>query len=115
MQLDTAALVSATEDVVKASLAPANIDAECARIGAAAAKHVDVKRAFGPLAASLTKAELERAQEAFSGPDVVNLPEAPTVWRASNVLSLMAQRSDLAPERREDFERYAGALLKAAA
>jgi hypothetical protein len=115
MRLDTEATLSATVDVVRAALKPANRTAKLDRIRAAAAERVDSKHAFSSVARNLTKAELEKAQESFAGPDVVNLPEAPTRWRASNVLSLLAQHKDVAPERREDLERLAGAMLKAAA
>lgn len=117
MQLDTDATLSAVKDLVKASFDPAARAARVARIAAAASERTDARGAFSSVARNLTKAELEAATEAFSGPDVVNLPEAPTRWRASNVLSFLAQRPDQPAERREDLERLAGALLnvKAAA
>ncbi len=115
MQLDTRATVSAVRDVVRDVLSPQKRGQLAGRIAAAASERTDSARAFGSLAKSLTKDELAKAKEAFDGPDVVNLPEEPTRWRASNVLSLMAQFKGIAPERREDLERMAGALLKTAA
>lgn len=112
---DTAATVSATRDVVRDVLSPEKRATLADRIRAAAETRTDAAHAFGTLAKSLTKEELQKARDAFDGPDVVNLPAEPTKWRASNVLSLMAQFKGLAPERREDLERMAGSLLRAAA
>jgi hypothetical protein len=114
MRYDTKATLSATVDMIRSAFLPANRDKLVARIAAASAERIEGRGAFSAVARNLTKAELESATEAFEGPDVLNLPEAPTRWRASNVLSLMAQQSSIAPERREELERLAGSMLKAA-
>jgi hypothetical protein len=112
MQLDTEATVSAVEDVVKSVLSPEGRAATVGRINNAAATRVDGKVPFGPAQRQLTKAELEKATELLDGPDVLNLPPERSVWRASNVLSLMARYEGVSPERREELERLAGSLLK---
>jgi hypothetical protein len=47
--------------------------------------------------------------DAFESPDVINLPEGNTAWRASNAISWVARQTKDA-ELRLDLERAAGAL-----
>ena len=48
--------------------------------------------------------------DAFESPDVINLPEGGTAWRASNAISWVARNTEDA-ELRIDLERAAGALV----
>jgi hypothetical protein len=112
--LDTKATVSAVKDATKALLGPDKVTQTVERCKALAVKEVDWAKAKSDLAKKLTKDELRRVDEAFTGPDVVNLPEGTTVWRASNALSWLANAAESA-ERKLELERAAGALLKEAA
>lgn len=109
-QKDTETMVLATGDVVKAALGDGVQDRLLNSVNAANEREVSVKDLKTRLASALSKDELRRVEEAFTGPDVVNLPPGNTAWRASNALSWVAQTVE-DPERRLDFERYAGALL----
>lgn len=110
-QLDTAAMVSATKDVVRAAIGQDARDRVLGRIAAADAKAIegDPVRA-GRLANALTKTEQKRARELFDGPEVVLLPPEKTAWRLSNALSWMANEAD-DPMRRMELERLAGEAI----
>jgi hypothetical protein len=62
---------------------------------------------------SLTKGEVEQVTTAFNSPDVENLPPGNTDWRLSNALSWVAGQTQDA-ERKLDFMKLAGAVIKAA-
>jgi hypothetical protein len=110
LALDTQANVSALRDVVKAALLPAKIDSLIARIDAAQAKEVNWGGLKTRLAKALNKGEMTAAETAFLGPDVENLPPAPTLWRASNALSWIAKTAT--PDRALELEKLAGGILE---
>lgn len=107
-QLDTAAMVSATRDVVRAAISDDSRARVLSRIAKADETVVsgDVIRT-GRLANALTKTEQKRARDLFEGPEVVLLPPERTKWRLSNALSWMANEAD-DPARRLELERLAG-------
>lgn len=112
--LDTKASISAMRDVIRGLLSPAKVQGTVEKIEALAQQVVSwdkVKAQFGKV---LTKDELRRVDEAYNGPDVVNLPPGDTAWRASNALSWIANSTDNA-ERRLELEKLAGTVLKKAA
>ena len=56
-----------------------------------------------------SKATVKAVVDAFTGPDVVNLPAGDTAWRGSNAISWIARNTQDA-EQRLDLERLAGSL-----
>jgi len=109
-ELDTAATVSAAKDVVKGGLSDEHVENLMARVRDANEKEVDWGGIKGRLGKILTKDELRRVDEAFKGPDVVNLPPGETAWRASNALSWIANALE-DDQRKLDFEKIAGGLI----
>jgi len=107
---DTKANILASKDIVKGALGPGGQERVFSTIRAAAEKKIEWATVRGRLSKALTKDELRRVDEAFTGPDVVNLPAGDTAWRASNALSWIAQTID-DPDRKIDFERLAGSLV----
>jgi hypothetical protein len=59
---------------------------------------------------TLPKQVQKSVVDAFESPDVINLPEGNTAWRASNAISWVARHTEDA-EMRLDLERAAGALV----
>jgi hypothetical protein len=59
---------------------------------------------------ALPKQVQKSVVDAFESPDVINLPEGNTAWRASNAISWVARHTEDA-EMRLDLERAAGALV----
>jgi hypothetical protein len=110
-ELDTKTTVSAVKDVVRGQLTEAKQVGLLDALRRAGEEEVDWAKIKGQLAKSLSKDELRRADEAFTGPDVVNLPPGNTAWRASNALSWIAHTVDTA-DRKLELEKIAGGLLK---
>lgn len=110
-QLDTAAMVSATKDVVRYAIGDDARARVLGRIAAADEKAIegDPVRA-GRLANALTKTEQKRVKDLFEGPEVVLLPPEKTAWRLSNALSWMANEAE-DPMRRMELERLAGEAI----
>lgn len=108
--LDTKTMVSAVKDVVRGALGPKKIDSLVERINQANAQEVNWQSLKGRLAKALTKDELRRTEESFTGPDVENLPPGNTLWRASNAISWILQSTESA-DRRLELEKLAGGLL----
>jgi hypothetical protein len=109
-ELDTEATVSAAKDVVTSGLSDEHIEGLMARVRAANEKEVDWSGIKGRLGKVLTKDEVRRVDEAFKGPDVINLPPGETAWRASNALSWIANTLD-DDQRKLEFEKIAGGLI----
>ena len=110
-RLDTETNVSATRDTVRELLSPQRVNAIQAVIKGAAEKKVEWNKLSPKIIAALTKSEQELAHEMFDGSDdIVMLPPQRTIWRASNVLSWIAGRTEDA-DHRLDLERAAGELL----
>lgn len=110
-ELDTRTMTSAVGDVVRSTMSEGGARGLLNRIVVANQKEADWNHLRVRLEKALTKDELQKTEDAFTGPDVLNLPPGATVWRASNALSWVAQTAE-DPERRLDLERVAGSLLK---
>jgi hypothetical protein len=110
-ELDTATMASATRDIVAGILSPKAIDDQCNLVRSAHSRETDWHQAFRSIR-SLTKAEENKAKDAFEGEDTVMLPPGKTVWRFSNALSWVANTcSD--PERKLELQQVAGSVLAA--
>jgi hypothetical protein len=109
---DTATMVSATTDVVRALLAPAAIEKRINVIKAAAATEVNSAAMFKKIGALLTKGEKEAVKQAYEGDDVLMLPAGQTAYRFSNALSWVAN-SVKDEERKLDLQAAAGAIVAA--
>lgn len=109
-ELDTSTMVSATRDVVTASLGRTAVEEQLATVRAAHSAEVDWSSAWRRLSRELNKQEQKSVKDAFDGPDVLHLPVGRTPWRLSNCLSWLAN-SSADPERKLDLQRLAGAVL----
>ncbi len=111
LDLDHRTLSSATTDVVRALLSPSAVDERVSKVQAAAAQETTFEAAWSRVGKALTKSEKERAKNAYEGPDVLNLPEGPTLWRFSNALSFMANEKGVSPDRKLELQHLAGAVV----
>lgn len=109
---DTKTMVSATADIVRSTLGPAAIQRRAAAIQAAHSSETSFAKAFQKIGAALTKSEQQAAKEAFEGPEALMLPAGNTLWRASNALSWIANKTDDA-ERKLELQQAAGKILAA--
>lgn len=109
-ELDTKATVSALRDVVRAQLTEARQEGLLQQISKADAEEVDWAKLKVRLSDKLTKDELRRVDESFTGPDVINLPAGNTAWRASNALSWLAHSVE-SGDRKLELERLAGGMM----
>jgi hypothetical protein len=109
-RLDHETTKSATFDAVKAVFSQERRDSIVARIKKAADSGITFK-GLAHLKTLLSKEEYRQAEDAFNGPDIVNLPEGETTWRASNALSWIAQAKTVTPVRRLELERMAGQIV----
>jgi hypothetical protein len=107
-KLDSKASVSALRDVVKGVLGPAGRDAITESIRAANTKDFTAAQ-LANVVRTQSKATVKAVVDAFTGPDVVNLPAGDTAWRGSNAISWIARNTQDA-EQRLDLERLAGSL-----
>lgn len=82
-------------------------------IKAAQGTKIDPKGRAESLKKVLTKTEAEKVVEAFNSPDVENMPAGNTLWRWSNAISWVGGHTEDA-DRRLDFERLAGEVIKPA-
>lgn len=110
--LDTRTMVGATTDIVRSTLGPAAIEKRAEAIKVLHASETSFEKAFSKVGAALTKAEQKAAKEAFDGPDQIMLPPGKTLWRASNALSWIANKTDDA-ERKLELQQAAGKILAA--
>jgi hypothetical protein len=108
-RLDTAASVSALRDVVRGALGPAARDRMIEHVRAAHDRAMS-KTQLSTATRTLPKQVQKSVVDAFESPDVINLPEGNTAWRASNAISWVARHTEDA-ELRLDLERAAGALV----
>jgi hypothetical protein len=108
-RLDTAASVSALRDVVRGALGPAGRDRMIEHIRAAHDRAMS-KAQLSTATRTIPKQVQKSVVDAFESPDVINLPEGNTAWRASNAISWVARHTEDA-ELRLDLERAAGALV----
>ena len=108
---DTQAQVGALGDVVRGALGPKGVSAVLDSIRQADEKKVEWKAVSNLIGRRLLKDELKLARDAFESDDVINLPAAKSVWRASNAISWIAGKVE-DQDRRLDLERLAGAVLR---
>lgn len=108
--LDTARMSSAISDIVKSQLSAERINGMQDVIRRADAEEVDARQVGALLKKYLHKGEIERATEAFEGPDVELLPAGNTMWRASNAISWLAGMTT-EPERKLELMKAAGAVM----
>lgn len=112
--LDTARMSSAISDIVKSQLSIDRINGVQDVIRRADAEKVDARQVGALLKKYLHKGEVDRAIEAFEGPDVELLPAGNTMWRASNAISWLAGMTT-EPERKLELMKAAGAVMGRAA
>lgn len=110
--LDTDTMVSATRDIVRAALGPAQVEKRLAVVKHAHEQEVSFAAAWKAVGTSLTKAEQSAVKDAFESKDVVMLPAGNTKWRFSNALSWVANQAENA-DRQIELQRAAGAALAA--
>lgn len=112
-ELDTATVVSAVRDLVPQSIGEKAIEQRCELIKRADARQLKWSDVKEKLARKLLKGELEEVKNLFESEDVgiQSLPEKPSAWRLSNVLSLLANRAE-DNEKRLELQSYAGEVLK---
>lgn len=108
--LDTQASMSALRDVMQATLSKGAVEKVCQAIQAAQSQGVEWRNVKGALGKRLLKGELDEAEKLFKSEEVVTLPAGQSRWRASNVLSWMAGKSE-DPNRKLDLQRLAGEIL----
>jgi hypothetical protein len=115
IEADARASALALRDAAAHALSPAKVDLMIETIRAANATKIDPKNRVETLRKTLTKGETEKVVEAFNSPDVENMPAGNTLWRWSNAISWVGGHDVEDPDRRIDFERLAGDVLKPAA
>jgi hypothetical protein len=108
-RLDTAASVSALRDVIRGAFAPGGRDRMLDGIRAAHERSMNTAQLTAATRA-LPKLVQKSVIDAFESPDVINLPEGNTAWRASNAISWVARHTEDS-ELRLDLERAAGSLV----
>jgi hypothetical protein len=109
-RLDTAASVSALQDVVRGALGPKVRNSLTESIRAAAGADYGKGQLAALVAKVGTKDQVKAVVGAFESEDVINLPAGKTAWRASNAISWVARHTEDA-ERRLDLERLAGSVV----
>ncbi len=100
-------------DAAATAMSEAKVDRMIEGIRAANETKIDPKARVESLRKTLTKGETELVVEAFKSPDVENMPAGNTLWRWSNAISWVGGTLDDA-DRRIDFERLAGDVIKPA-
>jgi len=115
--LDTETQASAVKDLIAGFLAPARVNEEMDRVRKAAEEAVDVKDVFQILYRknSITKAEKNELIDVYNTPDVEMLPPGNNLWRASNAVSLFAQKEGVTDYRAVELQNLAGDMLDAVA
>jgi hypothetical protein len=108
-RLDTAASVSALRDIVRSTFTPNARDSLMTRIREAHERAM-TKVQLTSATKTLPKLLQKSVVDAFDSPDIINLPEGNTAWRASNAISWIA-RNTQDSELRLDLERTAGSLV----
>jgi hypothetical protein len=114
-EADTKTIISATRDVVKHALEPANVHTRLDVIAEANNKQVDAPSLLEGLrkASKMTKAEMTGISEKFTSAEVELMPAGNTAWRLSNAISLFAQSAD--DYRSRELEALAGEVAGLAA
>ncbi len=82
----------------------------CGLIKKAHEEKVSPTQVKGFLKQHLNKGEAKAVSDAFSGPDVINLPPGENRWRLSNAISLLARETEN-EHRSLELQQIAGKLV----
>lgn len=110
---DAKASALALRDAAATAMSETKVKAMIEGIKAANEMKIDPKARAESLKKTLNKGEVESVVQAFNSPDVENMPAGNTLWRWSNAISWVGGHLDDA-DRRIDFERIAGDVMKPA-
>jgi hypothetical protein len=108
--LDSQTTVSALKDVIRIQLDSKSLTNRMDAVRKANDKGITADQARELLKKTLNKGEAEAAFNAYTSPDVYNLPAGNTAWRLSNAISWIAGQTE-EPERKLDLMRAAGDVL----
>ena len=110
-QLDTDTMTSAVNDLVRHNFLPEKVEQNMEVIREAATAENDIAKVFATLQRGnkITKAEKKEIVELYNSPEVELLPPGNNLWRASNAISLFAQKQGDA--REFELQSIAGDLL----
>lgn len=111
IEADAHASALALRDAAASATSPKKIAALIEGVKAANEQKIDPKNRVETLKKTLNKGEVEQVVQAFNSPDVENMPAGNTLWRWSNAISWVGGGLPDA-DRRIDFERLAGDVLK---
>lgn len=110
-KLDTEAMVSAVQDIVRGVLGPKKINETVALIGKALEERIDPKQAWEELPKlGLLKGDVDKVKDIFLNGGVEELPVGTTRARLANAISWFAKSAET-PERRLELEQAAGEYL----
>lgn len=109
-ELDTKANASALKDIVWNTLSPERVNGYLEQIRIASQDEITGKDVGRILKAKLTKSEIEKVQELFDGPDVINMPAGSSTYRLSNAISFFSQTTGISRNRQLDLQTIAGEL-----
>lgn len=121
-QLDTRTTASAIQDIVKGTLNPERIKEFCDVVREASSGDYDVGGSLRHAAKRgtsstlpgrmrlLTKGELEDVRDTYLEADVERLPPGNSLWRLSNAISWVANKTEDV-ERKVDLMKIAGSVL----
>jgi len=111
-ELDTKTMASAIADVLQDTVGPDRVNRMCAVIAASSEQEVKSRDGIEKrLKDHLGVAERKAVTAMYEGPDTVNLPSGPTVYRLSNAVSFFAQSPGVSSDRRIELQEIAGTLL----
>ena len=110
-KLDTDTMASAVNDMVGNHFLPEKVEQNMQMIRDAAEENEDIGKVFATLqrGQKLTKAEKKEIVDLYNSPDVELLPPGNNKWRASNAISLFAQKQE--PRREFELQALAGDIL----
>lgn len=111
LEADAKASALALRDAFASAFAENKVTRMIEGIRAANETKVDGKARAETLRKTLNKGEVEQVVQAFNGADVENMPAGNTLWRWSNAISWVGGQTE-DQDRRLDFERAAGEVLK---
>lgn len=111
LELDTAAMASAIDDVAGHVLGSGAVNNYLGLIKQANEEKIEPSAITGWVKKNLTKAESASAIEKFDSPDVEMLPPGQTKWRWSNALSWLANETE-DEHRKLELQDFAGGILK---
>lgn len=114
LEADARASALALRDAATYAMSDEKVGRMIEGIRNANAIKIDPKSRVESLKKVLTRGETEKVVEAFNSPDVGNMPAGNTLWRWSNAISWVGGYDVEDADRRIDFERLAGDVMKPA-